>query len=289
MAGFFNPPRLIAVVALVALSGALVAHQTAAKSPFPLATARQPAAVRTLDKALAAAKAEGNRLIGRDHRGRRLSFTIDRAASARITEYFKNNELPYAAAVLIDLQSNTLRVVAGYSKASTSTARQLCFDRWAPAASLFKVITGAALLENGVRPDAQVCYRGGIRQLSARHLEPLAPAPGVRCATLSEGIAGSLNAVLAQLADRKLDQQKLQTYAERFGFNAPIPLALHVQPSTAIIPKDPLGRARVAAGFWKTETSALHAAVIASIVARDGLLRWPEVVEGGSAPPKGDA
>jgi cell division protein FtsI/penicillin-binding protein 2 len=70
----------------------------------------------------------------------------------------------------------------------------------------------------------------------------------------------------------------MRHWATRFGFDQPIPFALPVQISRARIPSSALDRARVAAGFWQTEISALHGAVIAGVVADGGQLRWPHLV-----------
>jgi cell division protein FtsI/penicillin-binding protein 2 len=58
-----------------------------------------------------------------------------------------------------------------------------------------------------------------------------------------------------------------------------LPFELPVQPSKADIPSGQgIELARVAAGFWHTETSVLHGAMIAGVPAAGGKLVYPHVV-----------
>jgi membrane peptidoglycan carboxypeptidase len=44
------------------------------------------------------------------------------------------------------------------------------------------------------------------------------------------------------------------------------------------VPKDPVERAKVAAGFWSVDMSPVHGAILASVFARGGLLQPPHVL-----------
>jgi len=181
--------------------------------------------------------------------------------------------------VLFDLTQGKTLVMAGYSAQSPETSSEdLCLTPWAPTASVFKLVTATALMENGVPSSTRVCYHGGMRGIQAHHLKDN-PKLDTTCHNLSYAVAKSVNPIMAKLALRYLDRRTLRRWSRRFGFNRTIPFELAVQPSKAEIPRANLELGRVAAGFWRTETSVLHGAVIASVAGSHGVIRWPHIVE----------
>jgi penicillin-binding protein A len=175
-----------------------------------------------------------------------------------------------AAATIVDVRTG--RVVALAGRDASGPDRSLCLRPWAPAASIFKIVTTAALLESGVSPSERVCYSGGLHRLSARDLLD-DPRRDQSCRTLSEALARSTNVVFAKLAKRHLDRQSLLRYADAFGFGEE--LIPELEPSPADIPDDDIERARTAAGFFHVQLSPLHGALLASVVARGGELVLP--------------
>lgn len=291
---FFRRPGMgVLVLITVFSSGGVLAWQTAAephRAPVALSTraaAPTPAAPRAdwreqLD--LSRATVKQNKLVQRLPDGTEITYSLDTDLQSWATNYLQRYELPYGAMFMYDLQSGKTIVMAGYSaRKPTMGAQDLCLVPWAPAASVFKLVTAAALLENGVPPSTEVCYHGGLRGLKQHHIEDH-PEWDTACRTLSYAVAKSVNPVMAKLAVRYLNQGELRRWARRHGFNREIPFELVVQPSRAAIPSKPLELARVAAGFWHTETSVLHGAVIGGVAATGGELRWPRIVEHVAAP-----
>src|SRR6185312_12619059 len=133
---------------------------------------------------------------------------------------------------------------------------------WAPAASVFKLVTTAALLEAGVTPEEKVCYHGGVHSLEADNLEDHPELDG-RCKSLAYGLAKSQNAILGRLASDYLEPQVLSRKAQAFGFGGAPAFELPVASSTVAVPAESLAFARTAAGFWNTSLSPLHGALIA--------------------------
>jgi cell division protein FtsI/penicillin-binding protein 2 len=153
----------------------------------------------------------------------------------------------------------------------------LCLDAGPPAASVFKLVTAAALLENGVGEGERVCYRGGGSRLSLGHLT--SDASSSTCATLAEAIGRSINPVMASLADAHLDAATLGRYASAFGFGEALPFDVATRPSEFEVPDDRLERARMAAGFWHTHLSPLHGALIAATIANGGRMPRASLVD----------
>lgn len=180
-------------------------------------------------------------------------------------------EVPFGALVAVDPTDGRVLAHASHS-ALNPNAPDLALDATPPAASVFKIVTAAALLEAGMDPEGPVCYHGGRRRLTASLLRD--SEADRDCATLAEAMAGSLNVVFAKSAMGHLDSNGLQDMARRFGFGAPVPADILAMAGPANIPHksegEGLGFARVAAGFWNTHLSPFHGAWIASVLARGG-------------------
>lgn len=180
------------------------------------------------------------------------------------------------AASLVHVPSG--RVLVNVGRSSKGPDRRLCLQPWAPAASVFKIVTAAALIESGVSPSERVCYAGGgLRRLKPRDLLD-DPRRDSTCRTLSEALAHSTNVIFAKLAKRHLDPTILERYVEAFGFGER--LSENLQPSPAEVPDDDMERARMAAGFFHVRLSPLHGALIAAAVARGGEMILPGRADG---------
>src|SRR5690606_8767261 len=124
-----------------------------------------------------------------------------------------------------------------------------------PAASIFKIVTAAALVEKGgLDEKTEQCYRGGRSSISADELRA-DPERDKWCATLAIAMGRSLNVVFGRLAQKHLTPEDLTEIGGAFGFGAPVPFVTPNQPSQIEIPGDPLEFARSAAGFWHTSLS----------------------------------
>ncbi|MCP4601369.1 MAG: penicillin-binding protein [Proteobacteria bacterium] len=223
---------------------------------------------------------ENGRYVDELSDGRRVTFTVDPTLQRFADDMFAKYEVPAGAAVL--LNSRTGRVLAfSQQRRSPNLSKNpaVALDPSPPAASLFKIVTAAALLEKGnVQVDTKTCYRGGSSRLLLEHLAD-SPLKKSACAKFSTALGRSINAIFAKLSDRRLERVVLQEYADRFGFNSALPFDIPFGKSKAQIPNDRLERARTAAGFWHTYISPLHAAVIAQSLAQGGAMLRPYIVD----------
>jgi len=220
---------------------------------------------------------DGDEVVAPAPGGRLAHLALDPALQ-RATERVLRNYKPFeAAAVVLETQSGRVRVWA--SHVEHGKARDLCVEAVAPAASIFKIVTGAALVETaGLTPDLRQCYSGGESRITELDLVD-DPRRDHACATLGEAMGRSLNTVFARLAKKHLSEADLGGMATILGFGTPIPFDLEVAPSEAHFPKDPLGFARTAAGFWNTTLSPIQAANLAATVANGGEIVRPVLVE----------
>lgn len=211
--------------------------------------------------------------------GQRVLYTLDPTLQKKVRDIFASRELPYAGAVVLDLQDNRVLAMVGYSHEKPEIDPfELVLTPWAPAASTFKLVTAAALVDKGaVTPNTKACFSGGLSGIEDEMLDDV-PKRDTRCESLSAAVAHSHNIVMGKLALRHLSQQALIGAARDFYFDTTIPFIRPVQVSPIEIPKAPKARAKVAAGFWHTNLSPLHGALMASIFARGGQFQAPLLV-----------
>jgi penicillin-binding protein A len=174
---------------------------------------------------------------------------------------------PFAAVVV--LEASTGKIIAVSEHSTKGQADGLATRPMAKAASVFKIVTTAALLDDGVRSDASVCFHGGRTRMTAALLADDRRRDN-QCTTLNTALSHSQNVAVAKLASKHLSSTALSNMAKSFQFGADIDLP-GFEPSHATIPSSPFAFAEAAAGFGDVKISAMHGAVIASIVANDGV------------------
>lgn len=204
-------------------------------------------------------------------------LTIDPQLQARLERTLRSYAVPEGVTVLMEPATGRVLALAEHAHGDPGR-RGLSVEALAPAASIFKIVTAAALLEQGVRPDDEICYHGGKRRLQPRLLAD-DPRRDRRCLSLEAAFGHSTNVVFAKLADRGLDAPLLRATAERFLFNRALPFPGEAEVSTAEIADGGFELANTAAGFGPVRLSPLHGALLAAIIANEGVLVPPLLVE----------
>jgi cell division protein FtsI/penicillin-binding protein 2 len=172
----------------------------------------------------------------------------------------------------------TGKVLVWASMVEDGPMRDIASEATAPSASVFKIITGTTLIENGIGPGTRQCYSGGEHQLRAVDLVD-DKRRDRWCATMTQAMGRSLNTVFARLASKNLDRDKITGVAGRYGYNQDLPFDVKIAPSTLTFPPDDLGFARTAAGFWNSTLSPFEGANIATTLANGGEMVRLHIVE----------
>jgi penicillin-binding protein A len=184
--------------------------------------------------------------------------------------------VPEGGVVLMNIKTGDLLVYA--SRVNGKEPFDVNARAEAPAASVFKLVTAAALLEQpNINSQTEQCYRGGQSRIQPDELRD-DPARDRWCASLAMAMGKSINVVFARLAQRLLTPDGLTQKASAFGFGAPIPFEAPNEAPRADLPSDPLEFARSAAGFWHTTLSPLAAVSMAQTVANAGVAYKPRIV-----------
>jgi cell division protein FtsI/penicillin-binding protein 2 len=186
--------------------------------------------------------------------------------------------------VAIDVRTGAVLLRESYQRRRPAEPEPLT-RAFAPAASVFKLVTAIALLERSpVSLSTPVCIRGGEHAIEREHLERPPPKPPTRCRPFSEALGFSRNAVFAQLATQHLLRRDLVEVAERLGFNAALAFDPPARLGELTVPYNDLAFGRAAAGFTGSSLSVLGAARLSQIIASGGAPR-PLTPRAEASPP----
>lgn len=208
--------------------------------------------------------------------GRTAELTLDpvlqRVADSQMHRY----RLPEAGVVMQEVATGKILVYA--SRVSDGESVDVNVRAEAPAASIFKLVTGAALVEKaGLSSETEQCYHGGRSRIDAAELID-DPSRDQWCATLAIAMGRSLNVVFGRLAQKHLTPQDLAAMGGALGFGVSVPFPVANQPPQIEIPAEPLEFARTSAGFWHTTLSPLAGATLAQTIANGGVTLKPRIV-----------
>jgi len=192
-------------------------------------------------------------------------------------EYRRYNPL-YAAFVAIDPTSGEILALVDHSQLGHD--ENLTLRGTFPAASIFKIITSAAALESAnMTPQTRVPFNGKFSSLYRRQLS-YKTNRWTRYIPFSDALAKSINSIFGKVAVHGIGQEKLQEYANAFGFNQLITFDMPVDISNVIVPEDMFGIAEAGSGYTKEQTmSPLQGALIAATIINDGITPEPMIVK----------
>jgi cell division protein FtsI/penicillin-binding protein 2 len=208
---------------------------------------------------------------------RRARLTIDPGIQEEVGKVLKRAKAPMSAVVVMTPDGRIL-ALAGRKQGppADEDAYQLATTAWAPAASVFKIVTASALLQAGIGADDKVCFHGGLRSVMKSNLDD--NRRDNRCESLSFAVAESNNAIVGKLAHKYLDAAKFDKAARALGWGSPPSFALGCEASVVAPPADELEFAQFAAGFSGSQLTALDGALMTNAIATGGMKVQPRIV-----------
>ena len=213
--------------------------------------------------------------------GATAELTLDPRLQETAGEIFDHFQVPYGAAVVVSVPDGRVLALAGRSAVSPELGPEaLSLQAWAPAASVFKLVSATALVADaGLDAASRTCYHGGVSGLALDNLVDN-PRRDRSCASLAYGIGKSQNAILAKLAVAHLQPGQLADMGRAFAFGQTIAFELPIEPSHLDVPGDDrLEFGRTAAGFWHSTLSAMHGALLAATIANRGEMPAPRLID----------
>lgn len=185
-----------------------------------------------------------------------------------------------AAVVVLRPDTGEILAMVHYEKEGSGQNGDLCLKADYPAASLFKIVSASAAIEaQGFTPESKMAFRGGKYTLYKSQLRK-EEGKGSAQISFKQAFSASINPVFGKIGIHYLGREIVADYADKFFFNTPIPFDLPMGSSPFQVPDDDFGLAEIASGFNKrTLISPLHAALIASAIANDGIIMAPSLVK----------
>lgn len=188
----------------------------------------------------------------------------------------------YTSVVVMDNETGHILAAVDYSRKKNVFGRDLAFTNTHPAASIFKVITAADLLENThIRTDSEFHFTGRSTTLYKHQLtQPNGRHRWIRTIDFKKAFAKSNNVIFGRTAIENLTPAGLKKMSEKFGFNKKLVEGINLAPSVFNLAKDQYNLAEYSSGLNRhTLMSPVHAAVIGSVIANGGVLRYPIVIK----------
>lgn len=210
----------------------------------------------------------------------KVKYTFNEELTKYVKRQLRRYRSDYASVVVIDNNSGKVLTAVDYTRATKEFGKKLSFSTTNPAASIFKVITAADLIENfDVHDDTKFSFNGRSTTLYKYQLKDK-KNKWTRSQKFKKAFARSNNVVFGKAAIKKSNIQSIFSTANRFGFNEDIMQVLDFGSSMLFNANTDYNLAELASGFNKgTLISPVHGALIASIVANEGILKKPYVVE----------
>lgn len=210
--------------------------------------------------------------------GGSVTYNLDPALQQKVSQYLAARRVPYAVFVAIEPKSGRVLGMVSHSTVDPLWHKEACYQIY-PMASLFKIITASAALEqNKVSPDTVIAFNGKGTSVNPRYWEPRGRrSPEM---TLTDAMGKSVNPVFGRLASAVVGKEQLILEANRFGFNRQLFPGTAIIPSTAFPPQNDAELKLMGAGLGReVKISPIHAAAMMGAVANRGVMMTPLLAE----------
>ena len=193
----------------------------------------------------------------------RVEYSFDEKLTENVFEILRRGRVERGIAIVLDPRSGRLLAYVSTDPVALPPERAY------PAASIVKILTAAALLQEAPEEAELPCvYRGNKYRLHSRRLAR--PANG-RETSLEQALANSNNQCFSQWAVHVLGEEKLRATFTRFGWLAP-PAPGHDAGRIEPISTN-LELGRLGSGLAGVRVNPLHVATLASVLTHG---RWIE-------------
>ncbi len=231
-------------------------------------------------EALPGARFDGSHFTAPLADGGRIVYGIDSDLQRRVLKVMEDFRVPYGVFVAVEPKTGRILAMASHSTLEPQWEQGAFFNLY-PMASLFKIVTAAAALEEKkVTPQTVVCYGGRATSENPRYW-CVKPSKHAQQMDLTTAMGKSVNPVFGRLAGEVVGKNAIISSAERFGFNQLLFPGTALQPSRAQAPQTDTELKLMGAGLCReVKISPLHAASIMAGIANNGSMMMPVLAEG---------
>jgi peptidoglycan glycosyltransferase len=210
----------------------------------------------------------------------KIEYAFNEQLDAYIKKLLKSYRSDYATVAVIDNESGEVLAAVGVEGKTNLVDTSLVLNSTHPSASLIKMVTAAELLQNAkITRDTEFEFRGRSTTLFKYQLDDTKSNRWDKTQNFETAFAKSNNVIFGKAAVRNMTSDKLRAMAYNFGFNQSFIQELDFVRSYIGHATDDYRLAEIASGFNdETVISPIHAAMMASIVANNGIMKNPKVI-----------
>lgn len=178
------------------------------------------------------------------------------------------------------MEADTGKIIAMTGFDLEDERKNPCIESDYPAASIFKIITASAAVETlGYTPGTQLFFNGNKYTLYKRQLKEVRNKYSYKI-SFSRAFAESVNPIFGKLGKNKLGKERLESYAQAFGFNQQIGSELPVFSGSFETNESTYHLAELGCGFnTDTTISPVFGAMLTASIINSGRLMLPSIVE----------
>lgn len=209
-----------------------------------------------------------------------LEYTINNQLQNQVRALVDSYRPDYAVVVVLDNATGHVISALGYRGSTRTVDQSLIFNSQNPAASIFKIVTAASLLEKEeIDVDTEVRVKGKGTTLYKYQLMDYDNQRWTRSISLNKAFALSNNVAFGKLAIKKLASMNIDNSAEKFYFNRDLMSDIEIPHSNYRSPSSQYNMAEVASGFNRSTTlNPIHAAFLASVISNGGEANFPRLL-----------
>jgi len=237
----------------------------------------------TASSLLPSAVSSGGLLTATAPDGTSLKLSINPALQQRVQGFLEQTRPPYAIFVAVEPATGRVLSLAGYSTVDQNWQQNAAYQVY-PMASLFKMVTAAAALENNkINPATVLEFRGRLVSETPKNWDP-SPRGRNNKMDVTEAMGKSVNPIYGMIASDLLGKEQLQQACSRFGFNRSLLLpGVPAAPSPAPVAESTNDLRLQGCGLdHGLQVSPIHAAVITAAIANHGTMMVPRLVDQAS-------
>lgn len=263
--------------------GSWVTQSFSAKNPVknPGEAAGKPpvSSFVTASSLLDAASGPPDQLTARTVEGELLHYTVNGDLQKRVHDFLEKNQVPYGVFVAVEPATGRILAMTAHSSVDPGWSKNAYFDLY-PMASLFKIITASAALENRkITPDTVIEFRGNATSENPRYWEARPKGRNNRT-DVTYAMGKSMNPVYGRLACDIAGKASVMECISRFGFNQALLPGTSAKVSTASEPQNSHELMLMGAGLdHDVKISPLHAAVMMAAIANGGRMMAPGLTD----------
>jgi cell division protein FtsI/penicillin-binding protein 2 len=209
--------------------------------------------------------------------GGAITYSFNSVLQERVNKVMAAYQVPYGVFVAVEPKTGRILAMTGHSSLDPLWKQQSYFSLY-PMASLFKIITAAAALEEKkVSADTMFAYRGKLTSVNPKYWN-VKPGRHNQEMSLSTAMGKSVNPVFGRLASDVVGRSSIMSSVERFGFNQPLIPGMSIPPSKAEPPQNDMELMLMGAGLGReVKISPFHAALMMAAIANNGVMMVPSL------------